>query len=370
MPHKKIALVVDWLINPGGAERVVLALHQMFPEAPIFAPIYDPQKATAFQDAEVRTSFLQKFPLAQKIYPKLLPLMPYAVESFDLSDFDLVISSSSSGCSKGIITKPATRHICYCHTPMRAAWDDFHEYQKTFGASFLSWPMRKIIPAVMHKIRLWDYLASVRVDEFIANSEFVRQRIRKYYRREAQVIYPPVEVDRFTVSKKAGEYFLAIGRLVPYKRFDLIVEAFNILKLPLKIVGVGKDLKNLKRRANSNIEFLGFVEERDLPEIYACAQGLIFPQAEDFGIVAVEAQAAGRPVVALRAGGALETVRENTTGIFFDEQSVESLVLAVRQCVEKKWDAGKIRRNAERFSVQEFKKRIGKLLSSGIAVTP
>ncbi len=354
----RVALIHDWLTDFGGAERVLLALHEIFPDAPIFTSFFRPENLPMFAEADVRTSYLQKIPFAKKHHRLFFPFMPAAVESFDLSEFDLVISDSSSGCAKGVITKPETLHICYCHNPNRALWDGSHEYLRLHENNF-NWLARKMIPRQLMKMRIWDRVAADRVDYFLANSEFVSKRIQKYYQRDSVVIYPPVETKSFSPSEeKAKNYFLAVGRLIPYKRFDLAIQAANVLGVKLRVVGVGPEEKKLRAMAGPTVQFFGKVSEEILRRMYRECRALIFPQVEDFGLTAVEVQASGRPVVAFRGGGACETVRPNHSGIFFAEQTVSSLADALQRASAKRWVKKSIVKNAERFDVVNFKKNI------------
>ncbi|MEK9132985.1 MAG: glycosyltransferase [Patescibacteria group bacterium] len=347
----KIAIVCDWLVSRGGAERVINAISEMFPKAPIYTSIYNEQAFPEFADKKVVTSFIQKLPFAVKKHDMYLPLMPFAFEQFDLSQFDIVISSSHS-CAKGIITKPRTMHLCYCHTPMRYAWDNCHEYIEQYGLPKL---LKGRAKKILHDIRMWDRLCAERVDHFLTNSEHVKKRIWKYYRKNAQVVHPPVETNQFTQSKKEGQYFLAVGRLTPYKRFDLLVETFNELKIPLLIVGTGKELTRLQKMAGRFTTFLGHVPDDELVEIYQKATALVFPQVEDFGIAPLEAMSCGKPVIALAQGGALETVIPGKTGLLFTEQSVPDLKKVILECGAIKWDSTIIREHALRFSKSVFK---------------
>ena len=351
----KVALVHDYLNQYGGAERVLETLTQIFPEAPIYTLFYDEKETGfAFQNKEIHTSFLQKLPLAKSHHRSFLMLMPMAVEQFDLSDYDLVVSDSAS-YAKGVITKPNTLHICYCHTPIRYAWDDSHKYIEEFGYPGF---VKKTIPFFMNYIRLWDEQAAYRVDRFIANSSFVAKRIEKYYHRPSEIIYPPVKTNLFYTVKEPQEYFLMTGRFLPYKRFDLAIEAFNRLGWPLKIIGTGPEKKKLMKKAKDNIEFIGLVSDERLRHYYANCQAFIFPQEEDFGITAVEAMAAGRPVIAYKSGGALETVKENETGIFFENQNTGSLIEALDKFSSMKFDSRKIKEHAEQFSQERFTEKI------------
>lgn len=352
----RVAIVCDWLTSRGGAERVIEAIAGMYPDAPIYTSIYNRRTLPEFADREIITSFIQRMPYAQTRHYIYLPLMPYAFEQFDLSEFDIVISSSHS-CAKGIITKPQTLHVCYCHSPMRYAWDSCHSYFEQYG---IPAPLKGRAKHILHELRMWDRLAAERVDFFIANSDHVKNRIHKYYRRTADVIYPPVETEKFkpATGEQDGQYFLAVGRLTPYKRFDLLVDTFNNLKLPLIIVGKGKEEVALKKRASRFITFLGAISDEKLNELYQKATALIFPQVEDFGIIPLEAMSCGRPVIAYSEGGALETVIPGKNGLFFTEQKFESLKKTVLEFNALKWDKKVIREHAEKFSRSVFEKNL------------
>lgn len=332
----------------------------MFPRAPIYTAIYNKKRLPEFADKEIITSFIQRLPFSQTKHYAYLPLMPYAFENFDLSKFDIIISSSHS-CAKGIITKPQTLHICYCHSPMRYAWDSCHEYFEQFGVPAL---LRGKAKKILHELRIWDRLAAERVDSFIANSEHVKKRIWKYYKKDSTVIYPPVETKMFSIKKSAfsEQYFLAVGRLTAYKRFDLLVDVFNDLKLPLVIVGTGKQEKNLKKRAGRFVTLLGTIPDHELSEIYSRAKALIFPQTEDFGIIPLEAMACGKPVIAFAQGGALETVVPGKTGLFFYEQTHDAVKKAVLEFEAMKWDSLTIRQHAEKFDRKIFEENLKKII--------
>ena len=359
----RVALVHDYLNQYGGGEKVLEVFAEIFPDAPIYTLIYD-NKITdkILPGREIRASFLQKIPFIKSHHRFFPPLMPLAVEKLDLSDYDMVISDSAA-FSKGVITKPGALHICYCHTPTRYAWDDSHKYVKEFSMPSLA---KIFVPFFMNYLRLWDREATYRVDKFICNSNFVAQRIKKYYRQKAEVIYPPVDGDFFTpvdpakspLATNEASYYLMVGRLLVYKRFDIAIEAFNKLELPLKIIGTGPEMKKIKRMANWNIEFLGEMRGEKLKEYYQNCQALIFPQEEDFGIVALEAMACGRPVIAYRGGGALESVKEGETGVFFNEQTANSLAEAVKKFDPSKFNPKLIRQHALKFDKQIFKKKI------------
>lgn len=346
----KVAIVADWLTNIGGAEKVIYEIHKLFPQAPIFTSIYNAEKASLFAGLDIRTSFVQKLPGAKNHHQWYLPLYPYAFEQFDLSAYDIVISSSHS-CAKGIITKPTTLHICYCHSPMRYAWDNFHSYLDEYTKNKLKY---KLASTLIHKIRMWDKISADRVDAYIANSKHVQKRIKKYYRKDSKVVYPMIDTEAFQATAKKKDFFVAIGRLIPYKKFDLIVEAFNDLNLPLVIIGTGVAEKELRKKANSNITFTGHIPDFELKKYLREARALIFPQVEDFGIVPLEAMASGTPVIALNEGGAKETIINKETGILFDEQNVYSLKAAVHQFEKTNWDTKKIVAQAKKFDTQVF----------------
>ncbi|MBU4030651.1 glycosyltransferase [Patescibacteria group bacterium] len=356
----RVALVHDYLNQYGGAERVLEAFCQIFPKAPIYTLFYD-KKGTgfAFANRRVETSFLQKTPFVKSHHRSFLMLMPIAIEQFDFSQYDLVLSDSSS-YAKGVITPPGTKHICYCHTPIRYAWDDSHKYINEFGYSRAA---QKIIPFFMNYIRFWDEQAAARVDGFIANSSFVAKRIKKYYQRESEIIHPPIRTDLFYLAEKPEKYFLMVGRLLTYKRFDLAIEAFNQLGWPLKIVGDGPDRSRLEKMARGNIEFVGLVPDSKLRDYYAHCRAFVFPQEEDFGIVPVEAMASGRPVIAYQGGGALEIVQPGVTGMFFKEQTTECLIDALKQFEPDDFNPKIIKEQAEKFSQERFKEKIKEYLN-------
>lgn len=352
----KIALVFDWMTTPGGAEKVNFVLHKMFPDAPIFASVFNHEKIKGFEKAAITTSFIQNLPFAKNHHQFYLGMMPYAYELFDLSEYDIVISSSHS-CAKGIITKPETLHICYCHSPMRYAWDNWHSYIREYKMPSL---LKRFGKRRMHKIRMWDRLAAERVDYFIANSGLSKRRIQKYYNKHASVIYPMIKTSQYSIAPATKGYFLAVGRLIPYKKFDLIVETFNQIGLPLKIVGTGIAEKELRAQARGNIEFLGYVDDKTLRQLYSECEALIFPQVEDFGIIALEAMASGRPVIALAQGGALDTVIDGQTGILFDKQTPLHLKAAIEryQKEKRKFNPEVLRAHAETFDQSVFEKKL------------
>lgn len=351
----KIALVHDYLVQYGGAERVLEAFAEIFPKAPIFTMVYDQKlMGKSFSNKKIHTSFLQKIPLIGS-HHRLFPLlMPMAIEQFDLSEYDIVLSDSNS-YAKGVITMPKTLHITYCHTPMRYAWDDCHKYLREFKYSKIT---KKLVPFAMNYIRLWDKISADRPDQYIANSNFVSWRIKKYYNKEAVVIYPPVSAEKFYISPKTEKYYLMVGRALPYKRFDIVIQAFNNLELPLKVIGKGPEMDKLKKNAKDNIEFLGYLDDKKISDYYSKCQAFVFPSEEDFGITPLEAMASGRPVIAFRGGGALESVLENKTGLFFNEQTSRSIIEVVKDFNSDRFDAEEIRKYALGFDKEIFKKKI------------
>lgn len=355
--NPKIAIVADWLTNQGGAEKVILDIYKCFPDATIFTTIYNQEKLPQFKDAKIVTSFLQNFPFAKNKHQLYLALMPYAFESFDFTDYDIVISSSFA-CAKGIITKPETLHISYCHNPMRYIWDESHQYVKEHNFSQI---FKLIAKPFLHKIRIWDKISSDRVDYYIANSKFVSNRIQKYYQKDSTVIYPGVEFTNTKIEIKSNkkDYFLATGRLKPFKRFDLIIEAFNQSKKNLVIAGTGEDLERLKSlNTNPNTKFVGFISDQELQKLFLNAKAFIFPQAEDFGITPVEAQYFGCPVIAYKKGGALETVINNKTGLFFENQTPEILNQAIEELETTEFVYNQIHEHATKFSNLNFQKKL------------
>ena len=353
----KVALIHDHLAQDGGAEKVLRAFTELFPDAPIFTLLYNQKKANQyFKTKQIFTSVIQRLPGGVKHYKWYMPFMPIAVEFFDLSGYDLVISDASA-FAKGVITNSNTLHICYCHTPTRYLWSDTHSYLKELKYNKY---LKKIIAFVFNYIRIWDRAAADRVDKFIANSNFIAQRIQKYYRRDSKVIYPPVDLDTFYVSPEHDDYFLIGGRLVPYKRFDLVIEVFKQLGLPLKIFGDGVDKERLEKLAgdSKNIEFLGRVSDQEQAKLYSRCRAFINPQEEDFGITVVEAMASGRPVIAWNRGGAKETVLAHKTGLLFQNQTVIDLIKVVQEFNDSDFDPEEIREYAFQFSTQRFKREI------------
>lgn len=356
----RVALVHDWLNQMGGAERTLLAMARVFPGAPTYTSIYAPARLDkAFRALDIRTSFMQRLPFVISHHQPYLPLYPLAMESFDLSDYDVVVSSSSA-FAKGVITRPETLHICYCHTPMRYAWS-FENYvarEKVGGLSKLA------LAPIMNWLRIWDSTSASRVDAYIANSPAVAARIAKYYRRESVIIPPPVDVRRFSVSTRREDYFLIVSRLIPYKRIDLAVRVFTRLGLPLRIVGGGRDEKSLRAMAGPTVKFMGRLSDEQVRDQLAGCRAFIFPGEEDFGIAPVEAQACGKPVIAFAGGGALSTVVDGVTGLYFHEQTEESLARAVTMFRDEQFDPFTIRRHAEQFDTSLFAERLRSFVMS------
>lgn len=351
----RVAIVHDYLTQFGGAERVLLALMELFPHAPVFTLVYDRLgMRVPFDESRLRLSFLQKLPGAKNHHRYFPLLMPLAIEQFDFSQYDIVLSNTHS-FGKGILVGPRTLHLSYCFTPTRYVWDDSHRYVREFSRSAL---FQQLAPVALSYIRLWDYYASQRVTSYLTLSHYVARRIRKYYRRQAKVIPPPVDVDRFTVSHTHDNYYLIVSRLVQYKRIDMAIDACEALGRRLLIVGTGPEEATLRRRAKKYTTFLGFVPDEKLPELYGGARALLFPQEEDFGITTLEAAASGKPTIALRAGGALETIIEHKTGIFFSTSSVASLQQAIEQFETGYWNPLTIRHHAEKFRRELFLQRL------------
>ncbi len=359
LSNLRVALIHEHLAQDGGAERVLLELSKMFPAAPIYTLVYNRQRANpAWRDRNIRPSFLQRLPGGVRYYQWYLNWMPTAVERYDLAGYDLVLSSASS-FAKGVITEPKTLHVCYLHSPTRYLWNDTHRY-----VNELRYPgfLRSLIPFSLTRIRMWDRLAADRVDQFIANSKEVQRRITKYYQRSSTVIYPPVDVGRFTPAAHTGNYYLTGGRLVPYKRFDLTIRAFNRLGIPLKIFGAGPAEADLRAIAKPNIEFVGRIGDEAMNELYRHCLAFLNPQEEDFGITVIEAMAAGRPVIAYAAGGALETVVPGKTGVLFEDQEWEALADTVIRFKPEQFSASTIRDWAMTFGPERFHKQLGDYL--------
>jgi len=369
----RVAIVHDWFYTRGGAERVVEVLVDIFPQADLFALFARPETMSPqLRSRKLTTSWLQKIPFIHRFHRHTLMLHPFALEQFDFTGYDLVLSSTA-GTVKGVLTSTSTLHVCYCYSPMRYIWDMYSAYIREMG------PITRFVFALTaHRVRLWDYAAAGRVDQFACDSKYVASRIRKYYRRESEVIYPPIDVSSIQIDDRQEEFYIAVGRLVHYKRFDLAIEACNKLKRPLKIIGSGPDFRRLQRLAGPTIEFLGSVSDAQKHEMLGKCRALLFPGEEDFGIVPVEAQAHGRPVIAFGAGGALETVRgleddcgctKGPTGIFFSAQTVESLVGAIERFegCSVRFNRETIREHAMQFDESVFRERFIEFLEHQVS---
>ncbi len=354
----KVAIVHDFLMQMGGAEKVVEVLHDMFPDAPVYTSAYDKKAMPAkYQTWDIRTSFMQKLLMKRHTHRLALLAYPLAFESFDLSSYDVVISSSSA-FAKGVITQPHTHHICYTHAPMRYAWTTRSYMQN----ERLGRALRGLLQPGTHYLRLWDAIATDRVDQLVANSGAVSQRIRKFYRRDCEIVHPPVDTHRFPLSGDKGDYYMIASRFVPYKRLDLAVEAFTRLNRPLKIAGTGRQMQSLQAKAGPSVEFLGHVSDADLPLLMAQAKGYVMPGEEDFGIAPVEANACGVPVIAYAAGGALDTQRHGETGILFEEQTVDAVCEAVEQAERISFDPLFIRDHARNFDTGVFRRKMAAMV--------
>ena len=348
----KLALVASWLNQYGGAERVLEVAHKLFPDAPVFTSTYRPAvMPKAYQSWDIRASFFDSIPLANKRL--LLPLYPAAFESFDLRGYDVILSITSA-FAHGVHMPPGVRHICYCLTPARFLWN----YGDYVNRERIGRLLRLGLPFFIARLRAWDRRAAGRVTQFIAISETVRERIAKYYQRDAIIIHPPVDVERFAVSRARDGFFLILSRLVPYKRIDLAVQAFNELDLPLIVAGDGRDRARLQAMAKSNVQFLERPSDEQARDLLARCRAFLFPGEEDFGITPLEANACGKPVIAFAGGGALETIIAGVTGEFFREPTAASLANAIRALDDDKYDPLTMRRHAEKFSVAVFKEKL------------
>jgi len=371
----RVALVHYWYVRQRGGERVLDVLAEMFPQADIFVLLYDPAALSdAARGHRVRASFIQRLPWAKKYYPALLPLFPLALEQLRLDDYDLVISHEA-GPAKGVITRAGTCHLCYCHTPMRYLWDMYHSYRQSAPLGALG---RSLYALATHYLRQWDYASAARVDDFAASSENGARRIRKYYGRKSEVIYPPVDVSAFTPAESHEEFYLVVSPLVPYKRVDLAIAACNLLHRPLVIIGDGPARKDLERVAGPTIRILGYQPAAVLRDHYRHCRAFLFPGEEDIGLTPIEAQASGRPVIAFGRGGATETVfgafshtsdLEQATGLFFNEPTPQSLADAILkfEAIEGSFAPGVIRAHAEQFDKRHFVARMRDFVSRKLA---
>src|SRR5579872_6563064 len=347
----RVALIHYWLVRMRGGERVLERLLSLFPNADIFTHVYDPASVSEIiRSHNVSTTFIQKLPASRQHYQKYLPLMPMALEELDLSRYDLVISCEA-GPAKGVITGPDTAHLCYCHSPMRYIWDAYGEYRSSSGAF-----TRMMMPWLFNHLRTWDAASAARVDSFVANSNFIRRRVQKVYRRESTVVFPPVPVDDFMPTTDVEGRYLWVGEMTPYKRADLVVDAFNELGLPLLMIGDGPMARAVRRRAKPNITFINHLSYADLRTAFARCRGLVFTAREDFGIVLAEALAAGRPTLAYGRGGAQDIVSPGVTGLFFDEQTPESVIDGVQRFEAwlPNFNPAEAVRRARRFAPERF----------------
>lgn len=360
----KVALVQDWLTELGGAEKVFKQIHQLYPDADIYTLVYHKNVLDdlGISESKVKASFIQNLPFAKKKYRNYLPLFSLAIETFDLSYYDLIISSSYC-VAKGVLTHSKQKHICYCHSPVRYAWDLHHQYlikaglEKGIKGFFAKY--------FLHKLRIWDIISLNRVDQFISNSDFIKKRIKKIYDRDSVTIYPPVNIQDFEHFHKKEDFYFTCSRMVPYKKIDLIVDAFSRMRhKKLIVIGAGPDEKKIRNLATSNISILGYQPFPVLKDYMQRAKGFVFAAEEDFGIVPLEAQAAGTPVIAYGKGGVLETVKDGETGIFFEEQTVESLIAAIRkfESMDQSFDPNIIRKNAESFSPVFFENQFKSII--------
>jgi len=366
----RIAIVHDFLIQSGGAEQVLREIHKLYPDAPVFTLVYDKKRVPEdFLDWDIRAvGWSQRLPRIHRWYKYYIPLYPTMVEQMDLREFDLVISSSYL-VAKGVLTRSETLHLCYCHTPMRQAWELYFDYKHGYTRSGFRLKrdlFKFFYPIILNYVRMWDRLAAERVDQFACNSRTTQRRIAKFYNRDSEIIYPPVYTGDFqpVSPDKIGDYYLCLSRLVPYKKIDLAIDAFNKLDRPLYIAGDGPHLDQLMKSGGPKIKFLGRVDEETKLKLITHCRALVFPGREDFGIVPVEAQAAGRPVIAYGAGGATESIIDSRTGIFFDEQTVESLSAAVLRFESMQFDPEDAVESAKRFDSAVFAKHMTEWIES------
>lgn len=365
----KVAIVADWLTNMGGAENVVLAMHQAFPDAPIYTSTFVPENMPAFKGLDVRTTYLQNLPGPLKKLHKFFPtLRVKAFQKLDLSSYDIILSSSSAEAKQVRKTRPGQIHICYCHTPIRYYWSHYQEYKQDPGFGKLNWLVRLVMPLIVPGQKKADLAAAQKVDLFIANSEEVKRRIEKYYQQPAIVLHPPVDVARFTPARVRGDYYVALGRQVPYKRIDLAVQAATQLNLPLKVYGNGSEHEKLVAMAGPTVDFFtdrfGDASDAAVTEALNKARGYIFPAEEDFGIVQVEALAAGAPVISYARGGTLDIVQDGVSGVLFNQQTVTSLVEAIKKAESQSFMPATLQRKAKRFEQNMFIAKLRRIVAS------
>ncbi|HVQ43564.1 MAG TPA: glycosyltransferase [Candidatus Saccharimonadia bacterium] len=362
MREPKIALTHHWLTSPGGAEKVLYELHQMYPEAPIYTSAYDPKKFPEFAGADIRTTFLDKIPFL-KLKHQLFPIfLGTPFKTLDMSGYDIVISSCAAE-AKYVRTSGETLHICYCHTPVRYYWSDYEWRLKNLPFGAFNWLARLVFPVLIGVLRWVDYRAAQGVDVFVANSRHIQRRIAQYYHRDSTVIYPPIVMGAQGVVGSGGrDYYLIVGRQVASKRLDVAVDAFNSLGLPLKVVGAGEEIARQRPRAQANIEFLGRVSDDERDRLFAGAKAFVFPPEEDFGMVPLEAMAVGTPVIAYDGGGAPEYVTDGETGVLFGSQTGAALADAVQRFEGMTFDEGVIRARAKEFDASIFRKTMAKFV--------
>lgn len=368
----RVAIVHYWLVGMRGGEKVLEELCRMYPQADIFTHVHDRSRTSALINSHrIRTTYISRMPFARKFYQKYLPLMPSALEELDLTGYDLVISSEA-GPAKGVITHPNAVHICYCHSPMRYLWDQYHTYRGNAGRL-----TRLVMSMTMPMLRAWDVASAAHVDHFIANSSFIARRIAKVYRRNSEIIFPPVDLDAFSiVPEPTKDFYFYVGQLVPYKRVDLAVEACTKMERRLVVVGSGSEEQRLRTMAGPTIEFRTWASAEDLKSLYQNCRALLFPGEEDFGIVPLEAMASGRPVVAYGSGGALDTVVDGVTGVFFAQQTVDELADAIQsfEFIEDSFDPHLIRRHARGFDrdvfIRKFRTYVDACLAAHSGNTP
>lgn len=360
----RVAIVHYWLVGMRGGEKVLEDLCLMYPDADIFTHVHVPTKTSALINRHpITTTFIGRLPFASRFYQRYLLLMPFALESLDLSPYDLVISSES-GPAKGVIAHPNAVHVCYCHSPMRYLWDQYHTYRSRSGRL-----TRLMMSLTMPAMRMWDVVSAARVDHFIANSSFIARRIEKAYRRESTVIFPPVDLDAFApIAHPTRDYFFCIGQLVPYKRVDLAVAVCTKLGLRLIVAGTGPDAERLRAMAGPKVEFRAWISDDELKSLYQNCRALLFPGEEDFGIVPLEAMASGRPVIAYESGGALDTVVAGKTGVFFAQQTEDDLTDAIArfEAIEAGFDARTLREHAATFSRESFRDQMTTFIDAAL----
>lgn len=370
MPAPKVAIVADWLTDFGGAERVILAMHEAFPDAPIYTSVYEPKPELreALKDADIRTTNLQHMPAKLRKLHKFFPMLRVrAFQDLDLSEFDIILSSSSAEAKQVRKTRKGQIHICYCHTPIRYYWSHYKEYKKDPGYGKLNWSIRLAMPFFVPPLKKADYEAAQNVDVFIANSSEVQNRIKQYYNKPSTVIHPPVDVSRFDPARVRDGYYVAVGRQVPYKRIDLAVAAATELDIPLKVFGNGSQHDHLLDIAGPNVQFytdrFGDASDSAVTTALNSAKGYIFPAEEDFGIVQVEALAAGTPVIGYGHGGTLDIVQDGETGVLFNEQTVPAVVDAIKRAETMTFMPATLQRRAKRFDKSLFITKIRKIVS-------